>query len=295
MAPPVLVVHGGAWPIPDDQVEAATLGCRKAALVGWRTLSAGGSALDAVVAAVVALEEDPTFNAGYGASLNRAGEIELDASLMWGEDLRAGGVCALQGVRNPILLARAVMEKTPHVLLAGAGALAFAREIGFETVDPGTLQIPRRVERWREAVERNLPADTVGAVALDAAGHLAAATSTGGTPMKMPGRVGDSPLIGCGTYADDETAAISATGWGEAIIRVALARRCCEGIAAGLDAQSAASAAIETLERRTGSQAGVILVDRSGRIGIAFNTPRMACAWIEGGMETPRAGCDPLP
>jgi beta-aspartyl-peptidase (threonine type) len=270
-----IIVHGGAGSHrTDDSEEEARSGCLSAARAGFAVLEAGGTALDAVEAAVVALEEDPQFNAGRGACLNQDGEIELDASIMSGADLRAGAVALVRDVRNPIRLARAVMERTHHVFLAGEGASRLAYEAGLERVDPSWFITDRSRRRWDEAH------GTVGAVAIDRHFHLAAATSTGGTIMKRKGRIGDTPLIGCGTFADDETGAASATGHGEAFIRVGLARTVCERLRAADDPRAAARAAIATLSRVHG-EGGLIVVDRLGRVGASFNTARMSHAWID--------------
>ncbi|HVE81614.1 MAG TPA: isoaspartyl peptidase/L-asparaginase [Myxococcales bacterium] len=283
-APFAIAVHGGAGPVaPDDQAEAARLGCLRAAREGHAVLRAGGSALDAVVEAVAALEDDPLFNAGTGACLNEDGEVELDASVMEGERLGAGAVALVRTVKNPVRLARAVMERTPHVFLAGEGARALALEVGMEEVDPGSLVVPRMVARWeRDRAKRAQPPapGTVGAVAVDARGRVAAATSTGGTGFKRRGRIGDTPLIGCGTYADGASGAASATGHGEAIIKVVLAKAACDALARGLPAPRAAEEAVALLGR-VGGAGGLILVSRAGEVGLHFNTERMARAWID--------------
>ncbi|MFN3928384.1 MAG: isoaspartyl peptidase/L-asparaginase family protein [Thermoflexus sp.] len=295
MSQPRLIVHGGAGIIPEERQAAAVEGCRRAAQAGWSVLAAGGSALDAVEAAVRALEDDPTFNAGRGSVMTRAGTVEMDALIMDGATLRAGAVAAVRRVRNPITLARAVMERTPHVLLVGAGAEALAELLGLPMADEVELVAPRDRERWealrrsgppdlREVLAQALaePMDTVGAVALDAAGHLAAAVSTGGMSNKWPGRVGDSALVGCGAYADDRRGAAVATGWGETLMRVVIAKTACDLMAMGLSASSAAAAAIRLLEERVNGRGGLIVLDPTGRIGIAHNTPHMAWAWIDG-------------
>ncbi len=232
-----LVVHGGAWDIPDSLLAAHRAGVQGALQVGWSVLKRGGSAIDAVESAVAAMEDNETFDAGKGSFINAVGEVELDASIMDGRTLRAGAVAAVQNVRNPITLARKIMEESEHVLLVGMGATRFAKEHKVPTCSPDFLVTARELERWRDIQSAarfstvdafrhgRLPSDTVGAVALDRSGSIASATSTGGTPNKYPGRVGDSPLIGCGTYADNETGGVSATGWGESIIKVVLAKR----------------------------------------------------------------------
>jgi beta-aspartyl-peptidase (threonine type) len=290
---PSFIVHGGAWDIPDAEAPGHLNGCRAAAQIGWSILQKGGSALDAVEAAIRSLEDDPAFDAGRGAWLNSAGEVELDAIIMSGEALDNGAVAAVQHVRNPISLARLVMERTPHALIIGAGAERFAQAQGLPSCDESELLTGRELERWREIrVQKDFsvteafggpPRGTVGAVARDRAGHIAAGTSTGGTPNKMQGRVGDSPLIGCGCYADDLSAGASATGWGESIMKVVLCKAACDFVAQGHSAHQAAVKAIGLLADRAQGLGGLIVIDRLGQIGVACNTPRMARAWIENG------------
>ena len=252
MPRPILIVHGGAGTIPEERHAAAVEGCRRAAQAGWSILEAGGSALDAVEAAVRTLEEDPTFNAGRGSVRTRAGTVEMDALIMEGTTLRAGAVAAVRRVCHPIVLARAVMERTPHVLLVGPAAEALAELLGLPMADDAELAAPRDAMGGallradgpvdlREVLARALsePMDTVGAAAMDAAGRLAAAVSTGGMSNKWPGRVGDSALIGCGAYADDHSGAAVATGWGETLMRVVIAKTACDFMALGLSASGA--------------------------------------------------------
>lgn len=273
-----ILVHGGAGKHrEDDDVEAAKHGCLVAARAGHAILSRGGSALDAVEAAVRLLEDDPVFNAGIGSALNRDGRAELDASVMDGETLSAGAVACVTCIQNPVTLARRVMERTPHVLLVGPGAEAFGREQGLPVVANDVLVT---AHARRELERHRVSTGTVGAVAVDERGHVAAATSTGGTTGKLPGRVGDSPLIGCGTYADDRKSAVSCTGLGEAIIRVTLARQAAELAASGLDAHEAARQAVKLLEAARG-QAGLILATPRGEVGWAFSTERMSRAWVD--------------
>lgn len=281
-----MIVHGGAWAIPDDEVEAHLSGVRAALDAGWQILASGGSALDACEAAVRIMEDDPTFDAGVGSHLTTAGQVELDAAIMDGRTLDAGAVAAVATIRNPVSLARYVMT-TEHVLLVGAGAEQIAVRAGVERCDPDDLVIERERERWRQAqadpafaIENAFRAhDTVGALALDSDGNLAAAISTGGTPNKRPGRVGDTPLVGCGFYADNEAGACCSTGWGEAIMRVVLAKSVVDRMAAGADAEAAAQAGIGELARRTGGAAGCIALGPDGAIGLFHNTPRMAYAY----------------
>lgn len=223
------------------------------------------------------LEDDPLFNAGIGSALTSDGRAELDASIMSGFTLDAGAVACITRFQNPVTLARRVMEKTPHVMLVGAGAETFGEQQGLPTVDPRVLVT---AQAQRELTEHRGRLGTVGAVARDAQGHVAAATSTGGTTGKLPGRVGDSPLIGCGTWADDRTGAVSCTGLGEAIIRVTLARHAADLLGSGLDASTAAQRAIATLARGRGA-GGLILVSKTGELGWAFDTERMARAWVD--------------
>jgi beta-aspartyl-peptidase (threonine type) len=290
---PAFIVHGGAWDIPDEEVSGHLNGCRIAAQIGWTILKDGGSALDAVEAAIRSMEDDPAFDAGKGAWLNSAGEVELDAIIMDGATLNNGAVAAVQHVRNPITVARMVMERTSHSLLTGRGAEHFAQAQGIELCDESELLTGHELERWRSIKARKnysvresfsgTPHGTVGAVARDRAGHIAAGTSTGGTPNKLQGRVGDSPLIGCGCYADDLSAGASATGWGESIMKVVLSKAACDYSTLGQAAQAAAERAIGMLADRAQGLGGLIVIDRSGQIGVAFNTPRMARAWLKNG------------
>lgn len=279
-----LIVHGGAgdWSAEDGDGEALVGACRAAAQAGFEILRAGGSALDAATAAVVVLEDDPRFNAGTGSALTAEGEVECDASVMGG-DGRAGAVGALRDVKNPIRLARLVMERTPHVLLVGAGAGAFAVECGVPLLSPQALVTERMRGKWRAALgraEATASGGTVGCVARDAAGHVAAATSTGGTMLKRQGRVGDSAVIGAGTYADDGAGAVSCTGLGEAFIKAAAAKQAVEALRAGRSPTEAARELLPVV-RRHGGSGGLICVDAAGRVGLAFDTRRMAHAWID--------------
>jgi len=246
---------------------------------GRDVLAAGGSALDAVTAAVTALEDDPLFNAGRGSVFTRAGTQEMDACIMDGADRRAGAVAGICGPRNPVQAARAVMEKSPHVLLIGEGALAFCREQGVTFCEPGHFHTE---VRWQELQRALAHADreppqygTVGAVARDRRGDLAAATSTGGMTGKRPGRVGDTPIIGAGTYADNATCAVSATGHGEFFIRYGAAFEIAAHLRhAGESLAEAAQAVIDQLAAAGGS-GGVVAVDRRGALALPFNTPGM--------------------
>lgn len=283
---PVLLVHGGAWAIPDDMAEAHVNGVRLALAAGWKVLERGGSSVDAVEAAIVVMEDDEAFDAGRGSFLTSDGRVQLDALLMDGATLRAGGVGCVERIRNPIRAARLVLDESPHVYLVAEGAERFAQEHGLPLCANEELVIEREVERLREVREQAAGRppeffaehDTVGAVALDSRGKVAAATSTGGTLNKTPGRVGDSSLIGCGCYADNESAAVSTTGWGEPIMKLVLAKWAADRVQEGMAPEAAAGMAIERLETRLAGHGGIILLDARGRHGLAHNTPRMAWA-----------------
>jgi beta-aspartyl-peptidase (threonine type) len=275
---PAIVIHGGAGRLwPDREAERGS-GCRAALDTGWRVLSAGGSALDAVCEAVVALENWPIFNAGRGSALTVAGTIEMDASVMEGTQLRTGAAAVISNVRNPVRLARAILDEGKAIFLVGSGAEELARAKDLEMCSPEELVTPHQLEHWQK---RQSSGDgTVGAVAVDAAGSVAAATSTGGIEGKPLSRIGDSAVIGAGTYADDALGAVSATGVGEAIIRAVWARDTAELLRGGSDPSVIAAIAVERLERATGGKGGVIIVDPYGRIGHAHNTPAMTWAWM---------------
>lgn len=296
----VLAIHGGAGTLSraeiDPQREAAIRAALDAALdAGAAVLAADGSSLDAVAAAVVVLEDSPHFNAGHGAVFTADGRNELDAAIMDGGDQRAGAVAGLRQTRNPILLARVVMERSRHVMLVGEGAEAFADAQGFERVGPAyfrtefrwqALQKAKAAETSGAAAQAEGPTDmyfgTVGAVARDRQGRLAAATSTGGMTNKRWGRVGDAPIIGAGTWADSGCA-VSATGWGEFFIRLAVAHDICARLAYG--GASLSAAAEEVVMRRVpalGGDGGVIAVDGDGNIALPFNTAGMYRGWIRG-------------
>jgi beta-aspartyl-peptidase (threonine type) len=319
------LVHGGAWAIPAEAEAAHEAGVRSALDAGYRILTRGGSALDAVEAAVTVMEEDPTFDAGRGSFLTSDGRVQLDALLMDGGRMKAGGVACVERLRNPIQAARLVLEQSPHVYFVGAGAEEFARSHGMALIDNAELVLDRERERLKTAQEREAAGladptfsgvdddkgpetaallgsgvrgqgsettetsganrlsaahwrshDTVGAAALDAAGNLAAGTSTGGTLNKTPGRVGDSSLIGCGCYADNLSAAVSLTGWGEPIMKLVLGKWAVDRVAGGTTPDSAAHEAIDYLFSRLGGHGGIILLGPDGRFGIAHNTPAMA-------------------
>jgi len=299
---PAIIVHGGAWYILPEEREAHQAGCRAAALAGFEVLRRGGDALDAVEAAIVCLEDDPTFDAGVGAYLNRDGVVQLDAGIMDGRTYQVGAVAAIERVKNPIRVARRLLT-SEHNMFAGAGATAYAQACGIPLCEPEELVVPRERERWLEYRRHGEPPSewvfvgeepptgwgTVGAVAIDRAGNIAAGTSTGGTPFKPVGRVGDSPLPGCGYYADNALAGVSVTGHGEAIIRVQLARSAAD-FCAKLHAPSAAEAAMRMLSDRVGGKGGLILIDHAGRVGYAYNTPQMARAFMLAEMDEPEVG-----
>ena len=333
---PILLVHGGAWAIPADAARAHLAGVRKALEAGYALLSRGASSLDAVEAAVTILEDDPTFDAGRGSFLTSDGRVQLDALLMDGGRMKAGGVACVERLRNPIQAARLVLEKSPHVYFVGEGAENFAHSHGMALISNSELVLDRERERLAHAKLREAAGltddtfsgpdaiphpvlhddkspetafphiesrsdssvsmihaeglrpsgqddhDTVGAVALDYHGNLAAATSTGGTLNKTPGRVGDSSLIGCGCYADNLFAAVSLTGWGEPIMKLVLGKWATDRVAQGTAPEIAAREAIAYLNNRLGGHGGIILLGPDGRFGLAHNTPAMA--W---GLATP--------
>ena len=297
-----LIVHGGAWDIPDEAVEACKSGCHRALAAGWSILHRGGSALDAVEAAIIVLEDNPVFDAGYGSHLNFDGRVECDAIVMNGTTLRAGAAATLQRIKNPIQLARKILEHCPHMMLVAEGAERFAKAQGIQLCKPEELVSEAEWVAWQKCKEDTHAAEhhrghqqgTVGAVAIDASGSLFAGTSTGGTCCKLPGRVGDSPLIGCGCYADSEAGGVSCTGYGEAIMKVVLAKTavdllrqraiCVDSPAASSSdtstANLAAREAVHLFAKRTHATGGLVLLDRHGNPGFAFNTPRMAYGYV---------------
>lgn len=291
---PRLIVHGGAWNIPSHLEADHIAGVRKAIEQTYPALQKGMSALDAVETAVNILEEDPTFDAGRGAFLNERGEIELDAMIMDGAALNFGAVAAVQNILHPVSLARQVMEKTEHCFLVGKGAREFARRMNFPELDPTELLTERELIfynmikhdpafRTRDPFEAE-PLGTVGAAAMDSSGSLAAATSTGGTPRKLCGRVGDSPIVGAGAYADNQSGAVSATGWGESIMKVLLSKTACD-LFKKHSANGAANEAIRLLQRRVNGLGGIIGVNAGGDYGFAHNTPKMAFAYMDAAGE----------
>lgn len=305
---PVIVVHGGAA-TPNEGVYKE--GIITAVKAGWAMLQQGGRAIDAVEAAVNSMEDNPIFDAGIGSYLTLDGKAEMDAAIMCGSSLDAGAVACLSGVSRPVSVARKVMEETDHIFLVGKGAQRFASAVGFKEVDVTTQH---SIQEWKEArsvfdsdaklegitsywvkmreLRKKYPglindSSTVGAVAIDANGHVAAATSTGGLTLKLPGRVGDTPLIGCGTYADNEGGAVSATGHGENIIRFVAAKTCVDYMKNGISAQEAVEATIKLINEKKPSRIGLIAVDKFGSVGIARNVSTMARAVFGAGMEQP--------
>ena len=288
---PAIIVHGGAWNMPPEEQEASRQGTRQAVEAGWAVLAAGGTAADGVEAAILVMEDDETFDAGRGSHLNTDGHVEMDAGFMDGATRRVGAVAAVQFIQNPIRLARAVMDQSEHILLVADGAQRFAQKMGIPSCTLADLVVPRELERWQAYVQqRDQSADTVGCVALDRNGHIAAGTSTGGTPNKMPGRVGDVPMVGCGFYADDEMGGASSTGWGESIAKVILARMALHHLEMLGDPQAAARAAIQILIDKVKGRGGIILLSPDGRPGWHHNTPHMAFAYRTAGMDEPLVG-----
>lgn len=295
-ATPVLVIHGGAGVIHSElspEAQQAVRADLEAALAaGYAVLKEGGTSLDAVGKAIVILEDSPRFNAGKGAVFTHDGRNELDAAIMDGATLRAGAIAGVHRIKNPILLARAVMEKSPHVFMVGDGAEAFAQSVGIELVDPSYFRTEQRWQQLQEVLRKEAAGQqsslgrmvhygTVGAVALDAAGHLAAATSTGGMTNKRYGRVGDSPIIGAGTYANAQCA-VSGTGWGEYYIRTVAAHDICARVAyAKQPLAKAADEVVMKLIPQLGGDGGAIALDAKGNIAMPFNTDGMYRGWVD--------------
>lgn len=289
-----LMIHGGAGPFAHvtDAAAAARYidGARAVVEQGRAMLSAGASALDTVEACAALLEDDPAFNAGRGSVLNELGAIEMDAAIMDGATLAAGAVAGVHNIANPIRLARRVMQDTEHLLLIADGAMRFAEQCGIAQVADDALVTPDAIAEF-EAYQRSRGESprfgTIGAVARDVYGTLAAATSTGGMTGKRVGRVGDSPIVGAGVYADNASCAVSATGHGEDFMRIVMAHTIAAHIEfAGMDAAGATQAGIERLRKRTQGQGGVIVIDHMGRCASAHTTARMVCGWIEHGGKT---------
>ncbi len=313
MQKPVVIVHGGAGAWHPERRKAGILGVKTAAKAGYRILkSPKGTALDAVEAAVKSMEDNPVFNAGLGSTLTIDKHIEMEASIMDGETLRAGATGLLKDIKNPISLARLTMENTDYILIVGEGAEKLAQIFKLERKQPET---ELRLRYWKElkqklliGEEKNLPklrqllqshpnlfeTDTVGAVALDGKGNTAAATSTGGFTLKIPGRIGDSPLIGSGTYADNQAGACSATGIGEVAIRLVLAKHVCDQMHTGQTAQEATENAITLVNKRLKikNSMGLIAVDTQGRIGAAHNTRNLCWAYMTSKTTRPKANME---
>ncbi|MGQ9726359.1 MAG: isoaspartyl peptidase/L-asparaginase family protein [Candidatus Bathycorpusculaceae bacterium] len=306
---PTIVVHGGAGTWHPERSQAGLEGVKKAAEKGFEILRNGGSALDSVMEAVAVLEDEGAFNAGYGSSLNIEKGIEMEASIMDGKTLQAGAVGLLKDVKNPVRLARIVMEKTDHVFVVGEGAEKLAKIFSLERRNPitelrlkyyeqqkkalldGKFELPKLHELVK-AYPEMFELETVGAVTIDKDGNVAAATSTGGFPLKLPGRIGDSPLIGCGTYADNQAGACSATGVGEIAIRLTLAKIVCNYMESGKTAQEAVEMAIRLVNKRFPSiynSMGLIAIDTNGRFGAAHNSPNLCWAYMTPEMKEPFA------
>jgi len=306
---PIIVVHGGAGNWQPERVNPGLEGVKKAAKKGFDIMAMGGSALDAVVEAVAVLEDEGVFNAGYGSALTIEKTVEMEASVMDGKTLKAGAVGLLRDVRNPVRLARIVMEHTDHVFIVGKGAEKLAKLFNLERRNPvtelrlkyyeqqkqalleGKFELPKLASLVKEHPEL-FDLETVGAVALDKGGNVAAATSTGGFPLKIPGRIGDSPLIGCGTYADNRSGACSATGVGEIAIRLCLAKTVCNYMEEGKTAQEAVEAAITLVNERmagTYNAMGLIAVSAKGDFGAAHNSKHLCWAYLTPEIREPEA------
>jgi L-asparaginase / beta-aspartyl-peptidase len=279
---PTLIVHGGAGADPASGREELQQGIRDAVVAGWAVLHQGGGAVDAVEAAVCAMEDNPRFNAGRGSALTAEGAVEMDASIMEGDGLRSGAVACVTAMRHPISPARRILDDGRHSFFAGEGAMARARALGVPFCDPEDLI----TDAQRKRLE-SLTGGTVGAVALDRRGLIAAATSTGGTAGKLPGRVGDSALIGCGTYAESTSGGVSCTGDGEAIIRVVLARRTIDILKLAVDPMHACQVAVDVLVEEGRGGGGLICIDWKGRLGWAHSTPLMPVGFMSPGHDVP--------
>lgn len=292
-----LMIHGGAGALSElhdaERAEGYGNGLQSVLRRGREMLSSGADALDVVTECAALLEDDPLFNAGRGSVLHELGGVEMDAALMDGRDLNAGAVAGVHHIANPIRLARLVLQDTPHVLLVGEGAMRFADQCGIERLGDEHFLLPYRLQQLEKARETNTthldhvadPSDkygTIGAVARDLAGNLAAATSTGGMTNKRVGRVGDTPVVGAGVYAENETCAVSATGVGEHFIRTVLAKTIADYMRLqGLDVEQATAAGLDYLRQKVNGQGGVIVVGHDGRCASGFTTPAMLHAWIE--------------
>jgi beta-aspartyl-peptidase (threonine type) len=288
MTDPVIVIHGGAWAIPDRLVEVNIHGVEEATGKGWSVLGRGGLALDAVMVAVNCLEDNPVFDAGVGSVLTEEGTVEMDAMIMDGATLGAGAVAGLYDIRHPIELARVVMEKTPHVLMIGEGARRLAEKYGVEKLAQSKLVTDEARQELIEWLEKkrlgaSFGHETVGAVALDEKGNIAAATSTGGVTGKLVGRVGDVPIVGSGGYADNKIGGVSSTGHGESIMKVNLSRLVLTYMEAGNPIQEAADKALAYMSQRVGGSGGVVALDTNGNVGHSYTTKRMVWASARNG------------
>lgn len=285
---PVIIVHGGAWDIPKIHHKAHLKGIERALQAGRQKLKITDDPVATVIEAIRVMEDDPTFDAGYGSFLNAAGEVEMDAGIISGSDLSSGAVAAIQNIKNPIEAANLVRTRSQHSLLVGQGATRFAFNHGLEKVTTEALLAGRELSRFNKLKAqgkiriksffefKDQSRDTVGAVVMNSRGKIAAGTSTGGTPHKLPGRVGDSPLIGCGFYADDCAGGASSTGWGEGIMRIVMAKTAVDLMAGGQSAAQAAQRAVRLLKEKAAGEGGIILIDSGGRAAFSFNTPYMA-------------------
>lgn len=305
---PAVMVHGGAYAIPDELASKLQAGVQRAARGSHQLLMRGATAMDVVEAAVRMLEDDPLFDAGTGSVLNSAGEIEMDAMVMDGRSLQAGSVACVQNLQHPVTLARMVMEKSEYTMIVGKGANKFAEDNGMEEVPPeellteAALRELNHMKRFRHSISelylqgehifKDLVGhDTVGAVALDSRGNVACATSTGGISAKHPGRVGDSPLVGCGGYADNRGGAVSATGHGEALTRACLSSNVNNLIKLGKSPKEAAKLALGEMQKRTGGAGGCIVVSNTGEMAQHFTTRRMV--WASAKEDELHSGVNP--
>ena len=299
MTKPVVVVHGGAGRIPEHRWDGAMRGVEEAVMSGWDVIHAGGRAIDAVTAAVRAMELDPQFNAGLGAVLNAGGEIRLDAAIQCGRRLAMGAVADLPAIRHPSALVRRMLDEDCASFLVGPGALRQAEAWGFESVGTEVLATETRTAQWRaakfEGVDEQRPVfgdegDTVGAVALDAHGDVAAMTSTGGIVYKALGRVGDSPVVGSGLAADNELGAASSTGKGEDLLKAVVCQVALDRLPQGDLCMEAARFALERMQRRTMSLGGMILINPYGEVGIHHTSDHMSWAQMDDSLATPLSG-----
>lgn len=278
---PKIIVHGGAGEIIDEHLNAHLSGCKEAIKIGWQILDQGGTSLMAIEHSIRILEDNPVFDAGRGSYLNKDGFVEMDAIVMKGDDLNIGAVVGVIQIRNPISLAIQILQNSKHNMLGGQGALQFAVHLDLEECEPNWFITEYTHNIWKKQTNNSNKFGTVGCVALDSYGNIAAGTSTGGTKHKEPGRIGDTPLVGCGAYADNATAGVSATGDGEAIMKVVLSKLACDLTVNEISVEHAINKAIQILESRTRAHAGLIMIDNKGNLGCAFNTPRMSRAWVD--------------